>query len=130
MNQYNTWFEIFHKLDFKSQLSLVFTCSAIKNNLFITDLYNIDKKYLKLLDDNFLKHDIFQQTRKLKANSKITDVSFMKNLKVLYANDNSAIDQDGIKGLDLIELNASYNNKITDVSFMKNLKVYDKNLLD
>ena len=123
MDQYNILFEIFHKLDFKSQLALIFTCSTTKNNLFIIDLYHIEEKYLELLDDNFLKHDIFQQTRKLKANKKITNVSFMKNLKILDASIRCGIGQDGIMGLDLIELNASSNNKITDVSFMKNLKV-------
>jgi hypothetical protein len=55
-------------------------------------------------------------------NKKITNVSFMKNLKKLYASSNCGIDQHGINGLDLIELSASNNNKITNVSFMKNLK--------
>ena len=77
MDQYNIWFEIFHKLDFKSQLALIFTCNTIKNNLFITDLYNIEEKYLELLDDNVLNSNIFKQMRKLKANKKITNVSLM-----------------------------------------------------
>ena len=46
----------------------------------------------------------------------------MKNLKKLYANDNCGIDQKGIEGLDLIELNVNGNIKIRDISFMKNLK--------
>lgn len=58
-------------------------------------------------------------------NSKIIDVSFMKNLKLLSARGGihfCGIDQKGISGLNLIELDASYNDSIKDVSFMKNLK--------
>ena len=47
----------------------------------------------------------------------------MKNLKRLKAWGHfCGIDQNGIKGLDLIELDITDNPKITDVSFMKNLK--------
>ena len=42
----------------------------------------------------------------------------MTNLKKLYARADCGIDQDGIHGLNLIELNACYNSKITDVSFI------------
>ena len=47
----------------------------------------------------------------------------MKSLKVLHASDSCGIDQNGIKNLDLVKLDASYNHKITNVSFMKSLKV-------
>ena len=60
-------------------------------------------------------------------NSKITDVSSMKNLKVLDISSNCGIGQDGIKGLDLVKLDARFNDKIINVSFMKNLKAYHKN---
>jgi len=53
-------------------------------------------------------------------NEKIKDVSFMRNLKILYV-DNCGIDQQGIRGLDLIELHCRRNEKIKDISFMKNL---------
>ena len=59
-------------------------------------------------------------------NNKITNIAFMKNLKVLTASSTCGIDQNGIEGLDLIELDTRNNNKITDVSFMKNLKIHRK----
>jgi hypothetical protein len=55
-------------------------------------------------------------------NEKITNVSFMKNLKKLDASFNCGIDQNGVDKLDLMELNIAGNKKITNVSFMKNLK--------
>ena len=47
----------------------------------------------------------------------------MKNLKLLNAHNNYVIDQNGITGLDLTELDVTGNDKITNVSFMKNLKI-------
>ena len=55
-------------------------------------------------------------------NSKINNVSFIKNLQILYACANCGIDQNGINGLNLISLNADENEKINDASFMKNLR--------
>ena len=50
----------------------------------------------------------------------------MTNLKKLIASsDYCKIDQQGIEGLDLIELYAHNNKKINNVSFMRNLKKLD-----
>ena len=49
----------------------------------------------------------------------------MTNLRKLNASGFCGINQEGIKGLNLIELNAEYNPKITDVSFMKKLRKLD-----
>ena len=123
MDHLNPWFDIFSLLDLKSQLALLFTCNLFKNNLSITDLYDIEEKYLNVLTNNILRLDIFKYVTKLKANNKkITNVSFMTNLKILYASCYPGINQNGINGLDLVELNASYNDKVINVSFMKNLK--------
>ena len=51
------------------------------------------------------------------------DISMLINLKILYADNISNINQNGIKNLDLVELHANYNEKIVDVSFMKNLRI-------
>jgi flagellin-specific chaperone FliS len=56
-------------------------------------------------------------------NITITNVSFMKNLKILDACYTCGIDQLGIDGLDLNEFMAKGNEKIKNVSFMKNLKI-------
>ena len=56
-------------------------------------------------------------------NSKITNVSYMNNLKKLHASgSNCGINDKGLPE-NLIELDASYNPKITNVSYMKNLKI-------
>ena len=125
MEYYNLWFSIFEQLDFLSQQSFIFICRNTKDNFYITDLYNIDNKYLNRLNNDILQNDIFQFVTKLKANNKIINVSFMTNLKKLDAFGNCGIGQDGIRGLNLVELNAYCNGKITDVSFMTNLKILD-----
>ena len=117
------WKLIFNLLNFKSKIRLVSTCRYFRNNLYIIDLYNIEKKYLDKLTTTILKYYIFQNVLSLKANNnKIKDISFMKKLKILYVQDNYGIDQNDTKKLDLIELDISWNKKIKDVSFMKNLK--------
>ena len=50
--------------------------------------------------------------------TKKKNVSFMNNLQKLNAADDCGIDQNGINGLNLIELNASNNKKINNVSFV------------
>ena len=52
-------------------------------------------------------------------NTKIYDVSFMKNLKILNAGGNCIIGQDSISNLNLIQLNVCNNPKIINVTFMK-----------
>ena len=46
----------------------------------------------------------------------------MSNLQKLNARGDCGIDQNGITGLNLIELDATCNDKIKNVSFMSNLK--------
>src|SRR5438309_1323301 len=60
----------------------------------------------------------------------LTNLSFMKNLKILNAGGYCEIDQNGIDGLDLIELDVGYNLRIANVSFMKNLKKLSANGYD
>jgi len=121
----DVWKIIFELLDFKSKINFISTCHYFRDNLIITDLYNIEQKYLELLSDEVLHYKIFSKVKTLNAtdNKKITSVSFMKSLKILYAEDNCGIDQNGIDCLDLVELYADSNTKITNVSFMKSLKV-------
>src|SRR5947209_1343362 len=62
----------------------------------------------------------------------INDLSWMKNLKILnISNENedenpfdngNKICEDGLRGLDLIELNIRYNKFIKDISWMSSLK--------
>ena len=128
MDNYIIWFNIFEHLKLKSKIALICTNSIFKNNLSITDLYNIEDIYLDRLRQNIIESDIFCNVTQLKARHKIYNVSFLRNLKILDASCHPnhrqicRIDQDGIQGLDLVCLDASFNNRITDVSFMTNLK--------
>lgn len=45
----------------------------------------------------------------------------MTSLQKLETYENCRIDQNGMKGLNLVEFNAFYNYRIIDVSFMTNL---------
>lgn len=52
---------------------------------------------------------------------RITNVTWMKNLLKLNAAFDCGINQEGISGLNLTDLDVSHNSKIFDVSFMSNL---------
>ena len=121
------WKLIFNELDFKSKLLFISSCKYFRKNIFIDNLYDIDYMYLKKLTDEILKYSIFSHAVCLDAgnNKKITDVSAMTSLKKLGAWGNSGIDQKGIEGLQLVELNVNSNEKITDVSMMTSLKKLD-----
>ena len=89
----NLWFDIFNLLDLKSQLGLLFTCSSFNNNLSITNLSDIEQKYFNMLTNDILRLDIFKYVTKLQVNNKITNLSFMKNLKKLNVWHNCGISQ-------------------------------------
>ena len=75
------WKLIFNLLDFESKIRLISACRYFRNILYITDLYNIEKKYLDKLTTKILKYYIFQNASLLKANnSKIKDTSFISSL--------------------------------------------------
>ena len=116
---------IFDLLDFKSKIKLISTCTYMRQNLYIIDLYDIGIEYSKKLTTKILKYNIFKNVVSLNVsyNNKIKDVSFMNNLKYLNASMYSKVNQNGIKGLDLIELNINNNKNIVNVTFMKGLKI-------
>ena len=116
---------IFNNLDFKSQMNMISSRNYFRNHLFITDLYNIERKYLDNLTTEILKYSIFSHVIELNVgnNNKITNVSFMTSLKKLNAWVNCEIGQKSIIGLNKFKLVAGYNNKITNVSFMASLKI-------
>jgi hypothetical protein len=109
---------ILNILELKDQISYLSTCHIVYYNL------SIEKLSIHKQNQNFITNYIFRNVILLDVsnNNKITNVSFMKKLKILYADGTCGIDQNDIKGLDLIKLNANNNNKIKNVSFMKNLK--------
>jgi hypothetical protein len=88
----------------------------------VTDLYNLHKNLLRKLNDNIIQLYPFTISLHASNNSRITNVSHMRSLKVLNAWGNCGIGDVGITGLDLVELDASDNSGITNVSHMKSLK--------
>jgi hypothetical protein len=117
---------IFEFADFKTKINLISTCHYISTIFFITNLYNISHIYLLRLTQQTLETKIFTYVTKLYCRhiAKVRDVSFMKSLQILNVSGRKCnVDQKGIVGLNLIELNCNNNNKINDVSFMKSLKI-------
>jgi hypothetical protein len=121
-NQHNDiLYLIFINLDFLSKIRLK-RVSKNLNSLEIYDFYNIEKKYLRLLNDQILSKYYFIKYLDASYNNNITNVNHMYNLQKLKTN-NSGITNDGIKNVNLVELNASSNEKIIDVNHMTNLKI-------
>lgn len=117
-------YDVFEILDFRSKLSFKLICRAANENHHIKILYNLDKKYYRQINNDNLRK-IFYRATVLDAIYGITDVSFMRNLKILYAYHDSNITQTAIQNLNLTELYAGNNEKIYDASFMQTLKVLD-----
>src|SRR5271168_5281760 len=113
------WHVIFQYSDLLSQLRLISVCSAFNRSFFITDMYNISDIYKDRLTEQILKQKKFKRIISLDIMCNINNISFLTNLKKLNT---YSINQEGINGLDLIELYAGRNEKIKDVSFMTNLK--------
>ena len=122
-------FIIFPKLEFLDQIRFRQVCKKFYK-IDITDLYNIEDKFLEKLTDEILKAYSNVEMLNASNNPKITNLSegkiILKNLKKLDASDYCGITDEGIKDLDLVELCASYNLKITNVNegkvILKNLK--------
>ncbi len=116
--------------DIKSLLNLKSCNKFFNDNFLITNLFDIGEKIKYLLTTESLSQIKYINVAELDVsnNRKITNVSYMKNLKKLNASGNCGIDQKGIEGLDLVELHVSNNRKITNASFMKKLnKLYASN---
>ena len=115
------------KADLKTLLDLKLCCKLFNKKLSIVNLFCIEGKYLDLLTDDVLKKIPFVNVIKLNVpyNRKVTDGSFMKNLRILAACGNCGIDQNAIEGLDLVKLYVSGNRMIINISFMKKLRILD-----
>ena len=119
------WQDIFNYSDFLTKIRMTQICKFMHEKLHIIDLHNIDFKYLLKLNKNNIKN--FKKVEYLyaSANKEINNINFMTNLKVLYANEYSGINQNAIQKLNLVELYSRDNLKITNVSFMTKLKKLD-----
>src|SRR5688572_19546030 len=101
------WQLILEHCHFKDQVHLLTCCKFFSDRLRITNLYFVDKNILDLLNDQILTQEKYKHLTKLNAfdNSKITNVSHMKSLRVLNASGYCGLNQDSIKCLDLVEFN-------------------------
>jgi len=92
------------------------------NKIEIIDLYDIDRKHLKKLNDDILLN--YKSVRRLDAcsNYNITNVKHMTKLKELIASFECGISDNGIENINLEKLNCECNPNITNVNHMTNLK--------
>ena len=110
--------------EFQSCLMLISSCKGFYDNLFVTKIMPT-----KLIRQR-LTHDILSQTKFSKVrildltdNLLVTDLSFTKNLEILYAQTQICkVTQKSIDGLNLRELYVSDNRNITNVSHMSALE--------
>ena len=105
---FDIWETIFNLLELKSQLKLISTCKYFEDQFFIKKLV----KNIRLSDDIIFQKK-FSRIMDLDVsnNPKITNVSFMKNLKILKAGWHCGIDQNGIQDLDLVRFSFNIYNK-------------------
>jgi hypothetical protein len=111
---------IFGFLDFISKIRFRST-SKYNNKLEIHDFYNIEKKYLDLLDDKILLNYPYIKYLNARNNQKITNVNHMaKSLTELDASGKlCGISDEGIIDLkNITKLNVNNNFKITNINHM------------
>ena len=114
---------IFDKLDFITQIRFRQLCKWL-NRIDIHNMYfHISIKYFYRLSDKILSAYPKIIYLKTSHNEKITNVNYMTNLKILDAYCYSGISDNGIKDINLFELNASENEKITNINHMNNLQI-------
>jgi flagellin-specific chaperone FliS len=113
---------IFEFLDFLSKITFRGTTKYMYK-LEIHDFYNIEKKYLKLLNDEILLNYPYIKYLNASGNRNITNVNHMgKSLIELNASGTfCGINNKGIKNLNLLKLYAYYNPKIYNVNHMENI---------
>jgi hypothetical protein len=105
-------------LNFYDNINLKITCKQLLQMVQIDEIVCLNKN-ISLI---FLQKMTNIKTLKLR-NAKFNDINFLSKLQILHLYGNKCqIDQNGIKNLNLTELNVSNNPKITNVNFMFNLK--------
>src|SRR5258705_153770 len=110
-------------LDFLSTIRLR-QVSKLHYGLKIYDFLNIPKEYINKLTNEIIKKYPFIQKLDANNNPKITNVSYLTNLEILWASGNRGIDNNGLTDcINIKELNANDNPKITNVSHMTKLEI-------
>jgi len=112
---------IFKYLEFKDKHAFKRIC-AYTNKIQITDLYDVQRKYLRKLDDKILSNYKYVKRLNASNNKNITNINHMTKLKELDASGGCGIDDKGISNLNLEKLDICNNHKITNVNHMSNLQ--------
>jgi len=76
---------IFDYLDLLSQIRLLATCWTFRNELDMTDMYNIDDKYKYRLTQTVIDKYINLKKLDISLNPKITNVNHLVELEILNA---------------------------------------------
>jgi hypothetical protein len=90
--------------------------------LKITDLFNIDIKYLNKLDDKILKNYLDVDKLYASNNSKITKINKMKKIQILHADGSCGLSHFGFSNcVNIKVLHVTNNKKIKNINFLTNL---------
>ena len=110
---------------FKTKINFRSVNLQLYKTLNITDLKNIPCKYRNKLSNDVIKLYPYCQLLYASNNTKINCLTNLRNLRVLNAEDNSAITQETIQNLILLEeLYVNGNRGISNVNHLSNLKYY------
>jgi len=110
--------------NFPSRIKLTMVCKFFNENLQITDLYNIEPKYLKLLTNEILRKYPSVTKLNLTNNSNVTDINHLNKLQVLNVSMGKCVlCNKGIKKLNLKEIDVSYNLHIKTLNHFSQLRI-------
>lgn len=118
------WRIISNFSNFTSRVNLTMVCKFFNKNLPITDLYTIEPKYQRLLTNEILKNYPHTTKLNLTNNSNVTNINHLTKLEVLNVSMGECIlPYQGIKKLNLKEIDVSYNPYIKTLNDFSQLRV-------
>jgi hypothetical protein len=117
------WHMIFDYSDFYSKITLRRVNSLFLYSLHITDLYNLEDKYLERLDDSILAQHPFVRYLFAFDNVSITNVNHLHYLEDLDASWDCGISDDGLKITSIKRLDVNGNPRVTNVNHMSELRI-------
>ena len=109
-------------LYFEDKIKLKSLSRSYYYGLRIYDLLNIRQNLTYKLNENILRNFPFIKYLRCESNYYISNLNNFSCLQILIAPHNKKINDEGIKYLNLIELNIYYSPNITNVNHMTNLR--------
>ena len=113
------WEIILDYSDFLSKIRLIQLSKFHKNNLYISDFYNIKSKYLNILDSNILNSNPKIKYSNLIGNIYIQDLNILTGLKKLYLPSHQ---KNQLTNYNLEEIHGLFNFNIINFNKFTNLK--------